>query len=423
MNSETNKQKLEQRPDDITIVTAKADAEENTATQAVAKAAPAATPKLVSQIQNSSRELHDSEGQAKQSVIKQEQNPQIKERQIDLPKIHAKKSLAHHCVLAWIVFVISSVSIATVQSFFTPGPMPYLMPTAAGVFAGYLIIPVLIFLPMILAGFRKSSKSNLVVLLNTLLGWSVVGWAAALWIALKSPTKEDHRISSAYRNAVIALIGICALTCLGYIPGWGAISSVGIFAAIFDPIQSWLAVITQQRLKEKNPALAYLGPIQAWVGANIGTLTTTGIMVAVIAQVINTLFLRTQSLDKTSVILALAFSTWLVVATLLIQTFGIGLYYYRLSKDLEDATTKRETGIPYRCLLTGLGPALSVLWIALNSGADNWFQHFGTAVALGQLWSMSFMYFAVRDWENKAAAGVLNTNSESISKDSKIQLE
>jgi len=47
-----------------------------------------------------------------------------------------------------------------------------------------IIVAVLYFVPSVIALVRRSDRTGLAILINVLLGWSVLGWLVALYLAL-----------------------------------------------------------------------------------------------------------------------------------------------------------------------------------------------------------------------------------------------
>lgn len=50
---------------------------------------------------------------------------------------------------------------------------------------------LLYFVPTIVALVRKRPKPGATIAVNVLLGWTVIGWAVALWMAFQTPADED----------------------------------------------------------------------------------------------------------------------------------------------------------------------------------------------------------------------------------------
>ena len=55
--------------------------------------------------------------------------------------------------------------------------------------AFFFVVALLYFLPTVLAYVRHSAHAGLILLLNVLLGWTVIGWWILLAFALFSPTR------------------------------------------------------------------------------------------------------------------------------------------------------------------------------------------------------------------------------------------
>jgi Superinfection immunity protein len=67
-----------------------------------------------------------------------------------------------------------------------------------------LLITAAYALPALLAFYRRHGRAEAIAILNLLLGWTVVGWLAALAWALRSRTRGSSYRSyrrRAYRNA------------------------------------------------------------------------------------------------------------------------------------------------------------------------------------------------------------------------------
>ncbi len=61
----------------------------------------------------------------------------------------------------------------------------------------FIVVFLLYFIPIIIAVVRHSTMTLLVVVLNLLFGWTVLGWFGALIIALVSPTREQRMMQRA----------------------------------------------------------------------------------------------------------------------------------------------------------------------------------------------------------------------------------
>ena len=60
---------------------------------------------------------------------------------------------------------------------------------------GFIVLSLLAayFLPWIVAIARNHHQRSAIALLNLLLGWTGLGWIAAIiWLATATPVKEDH---------------------------------------------------------------------------------------------------------------------------------------------------------------------------------------------------------------------------------------
>ena len=66
-----------------------------------------------------------------------------------------------------------------------------------GIVAVILLVIVLplYFLPTIVAAIRKTENIGWVVLINVLLGWTLIGWAVALAMAVSSPSPTGRHES------------------------------------------------------------------------------------------------------------------------------------------------------------------------------------------------------------------------------------
>jgi len=51
------------------------------------------------------------------------------------------------------------------------------------IFIALAIVPAVYLLPVIVAAFRRAERWPTVVLINVLLGWTILGWVVALFIA------------------------------------------------------------------------------------------------------------------------------------------------------------------------------------------------------------------------------------------------
>lgn len=54
------------------------------------------------------------------------------------------------------------------------------------IFIAIAIVPVVYLFPVIVAAFRRAERWPTVVLVNVILGWTILGWAVALFIAFAS---------------------------------------------------------------------------------------------------------------------------------------------------------------------------------------------------------------------------------------------
>ena len=86
---------------------------------------------------------------------------------------------------------------------------------------GVIIIIALYFIPTIVATSRKGTNAGSVFVINFLLGWTLVGWAVALAMAVKSKTPQVVVVQSP-----IPLPG-CVKSGTGLLPGQQFCSNCG----------------------------------------------------------------------------------------------------------------------------------------------------------------------------------------------------
>lgn len=68
-------------------------------------------------------------------------------------------------------------------------------------FSGVVFVPALYMLPTIEAWLRKSNNLPAIAALNFFLGWSLLGWVAALVWAFKMPTPLERAEASGFRHS------------------------------------------------------------------------------------------------------------------------------------------------------------------------------------------------------------------------------
>lgn len=68
--------------------------------------------------------------------------------------------------------------------------------SGAAVVVLVLVLIVLYFIPTLVATSRKVTNSGSVFVINLLLGWSIIGWAVALAMAVKTKTPQVVVVTS-----------------------------------------------------------------------------------------------------------------------------------------------------------------------------------------------------------------------------------
>lgn len=275
-----------------------------------------------------------------------------------------------------------------------------------GLIAIGLLLPVLAFLPTIIAADRQSEKNTKVALINVFAGWTIAGWGVALWLALKSRSVEKHRLLPGYTTG-LAICAFCLLMSLcSFIPQMPDFLSAGALIFLIDPLQAWLAVLVQRRIARKHPNTSFVGAVPAYFGVHFFTLTGCGFVLASFALVVAQIFAWAQSHSEQLQTIGLAWAAagvaCLAIAVLLMFLFHAMFFYFQLAKDLREAGNLKSKGSQITSLLCGLGLGLSLIWLALSVGGHNFLittQMMTLALSCGHLWTFACMRSLVREWE------------------------
>jgi Superinfection immunity protein len=107
------------------------------------------------------------------------------------------------------------------------------MSGAAGGMVGAAILFALYFLPAIVAAWRHHSSVNAIATLNLFLGWTLIGWVAALVWALAGPPQvtpaadaDDRRPCPHCAEAIWPLARVCHFCRHELAPGWAVSADV-----------------------------------------------------------------------------------------------------------------------------------------------------------------------------------------------------
>lgn len=214
--------------------------------------------------------------------------------------------------------------------------------------AGILLASAVGILPSVIAVLRGCSNSGKIAMINIFTGWTVIGWAVALVMAIRSKKSNEDGSASANAGCVMSLVFLALSLVAAMVPGLAGLGLIMFMAQVQFLSPHW--AITNFRFHQVRAQTTPSHTMAPWEALVVAYFASSVLLLSAVmgdsALIIRELFSYAQSLAKQGQASGLHFALFASGGAILVwacvMTFALvsSYFIFRLSNSLNQRSAK-----------------------------------------------------------------------------------